>query len=142
MIRSWRHGTEAFYADDDGGFTLLEILVSLVLLSVALIVVFQLFSANTKALALSGDYVAATVKAESKMREVLDIADEDIEEGSKTERTDDGYTIDINIAETLEKRTEELPIQLMEVSVTVHWKKFMKEKSLTLRTVKLVTRKV
>ena len=54
------------------GFTLLEVLVALSILGVAVTVLFQLFSTNLRTIALSGDYVLATVRAEAKMREVLD----------------------------------------------------------------------
>jgi len=54
------------------GFTLLEVLVAFVLLVTTVTVILQLFSANIKALSRSEDYASAVVRAESKMREILD----------------------------------------------------------------------
>jgi type II secretion system protein I len=122
------------------GFTLLEILVALVILSMAATVVFQLFSANLKALSASTDRVAAMVRAQAAIREVLD--KEDLDAGSWKESTEDGYGIDVDVSETLEERTKDLPVKMLDVSVTIHWKRDTKEKTFTLRTMKMVTRKV
>ena len=44
----------------DKGFTLIEVLVSVVLLGIAVAIVLQLFSANVRALATSEDYIYAS----------------------------------------------------------------------------------
>jgi prepilin-type N-terminal cleavage/methylation domain-containing protein len=123
-----------------GGFTLLEILVSLALLSIALVTIFELFSANLKGIAASEDYVLASLKAESVMREILD--DEELEESSWGDTTDDGYTMDVEITTTSEKRTENLQVELLEVSLTLHWEKGAKDRQLTLKTIKLVPKQI
>ena len=122
------------------GFTLLEVLVAIALLGIAVTVVLQLFSSNTKAISASEDYISASVKAEAKMREILD--DEDMSEASYAEITDDGYRIDVSIAETLSERTENLQVRLMEIYLTVYWKRGAHEKSFTLRTMKLLEKEV
>src|SRR5512135_3691674 len=122
-----------------GGFTLLEVLVALSLLSIALVVVLQLFSANLRGIAMSEDIAKAVMKAESAMREVLD--DEDITEKSSSETTADGYRVDVSITDSEEKRTENLPVKLLQINLTVHWKDGLKERSLTLKTVKAVIKK-
>lgn len=61
---------------------------------------------------------------------------------SWSEVTPDGYRIDVEIAEALQDRTEGLPVKLVEVALTIHWKKRMGEKSLSLRTLKTVDREV
>ncbi len=123
-----------------GGFTLLEILVSLAILGIAITVVLQLFSANLRALSVSDDYVSATAKAEAKMREVLD--DDALSEKSWSETTDDGYRFDISVSRAVTERTENLQVVLLEIELTTHWIQGSKEKSLTMRTMKTVMKQV
>jgi type II secretion system protein I len=123
-----------------GGFTLLEVLVALALLSIALVVIIQLFSANLRGIAISEDLAKAVMKAESAMREALD--DEDISEKSSSETTPDGYRIDVAITNAEEGRTENLPLKLLQIQLTVHWKDGVKERALTLKTMKTILKKV
>lgn len=122
------------------GFTLLEILVALSILGIAITILLQLFSANLRSLSASEDYVFAVSKAEAKMREILD--DKDLSERTWSEITDDGYRMDVSISEGLEDRTENLQVRVFEVTLTVSWAKNMKNKSLTLRTMKVVNKKI
>lgn len=123
-----------------GGFTLLEVLVAIALLGIAITVVLQLFSANLRAIAASEDYVSAIIKAESKMRDVLD--DKDISEKSWSETTDDGYRIDVLIYDAMKDRTENLQVRLLEVNLIIHWIKDTKERSLTLKAMKVIEKKI
>jgi general secretion pathway protein I len=122
------------------GFTLLEVLVALSILGIALTIILQLFSANLRSLSASEDYVSAVTKAEAKMREVLD--DKDLSEKSWSEITDDGYRMDVSINETLKDRTDNLQVRALEVALTVYWTRNTKNKSLTLRTMKVVNKQV
>ncbi len=122
------------------GFTLLEVLVALALLSIALVVILQLFSANMRGIGASDSYAKAVMAAESKMREVLD--DDSIHEKTWSETTDDGYRIDGSIAGTEEKRTENLPVELLDITLTVHWTDGTKERAISLKTMKLIPKKV
>ena len=122
------------------GFTLLEVLVAVALLGIAITVVLQLFSADLRAIAASEEYVSAAARAEAKMREVQD--NDTLSEGSTSEITDDGYWVDVSVASTLGERTETLQVMLMDILVTVRWSKGIKEKSLSLRTMKLVNRQI
>ena len=122
------------------GFTLLEVLVAIAILGIAVAVVLQLFSANLRAISDSGDYVIAVTRAEMKMREVL--ADEDLSEKAYSETTNDGYRMDIAVAETLQDRTETIEKRLLEIILTVHWTKGTKERSYTLRTMKMVNKRI
>jgi len=122
------------------GFTLLEVLVALSILGIALTIILQLFSANLRALSASEDYVSAVTKAEATMREVLD--DKDLSEKSWSEITDDGYRMDVSINETLKDRTDNLQVRVLEVALTVYWTRNTKNKSLTLRTMKVVNKQV
>ena len=120
------------------GFTLLEVLVSLSIVAVAVTVMLQLFSSGLRAIAVSEDNAAAVLKAEAKMREVLDY--DELAETSWSEATPDGYRMDISIIDTLKERTDNLQVKLMQVALTTRWLKGNKEKTLTLRTMKLVNR--
>ncbi len=122
------------------GFTLLEVLVAIALLGIAIAVVLQLFSANLRAIATSGDYISAATKAEAKMREILD--NDELSEKSWSETTDDGYRIDVSINDVLKARTENLQVRLLELDLIIHWTKGTKDRSLTLRTLKMVEKKV
>ena len=122
------------------GFTLLEVLVALVILSTAVTLIFQLFSANMRNIALSEDYLSATVKAEARMQAVLD--DDALAAQSWSKTTGDGCRIDVVVSEALVQRTEELPVKLLEVALTISWAANIRQKSLTLRTVKMVGRKI
>jgi general secretion pathway protein I len=118
------------------GFTLLEVLVAFVLLVTTVTVILQLFSSNIKALSVSEDYASAVVRAESKMREILD--SEQLSENVWSEASPDGYRFDITVAQTNEARTKDLPLKILEIDVTMSWKKGGKDRSLTLNTMKTV----
>lgn len=123
-----------------GGFTLLEVLVALAILGIAITVVLQLFSANLRSVAASEDYLSAAVKAEAKMREILD--DNALSGKSLSETTNDGYRIDVSVTDTLKERTDSIQVALLDVSVTVRWIKGTKERSLSLRTTKVVNKQI
>ena len=122
------------------GFTLLEVLVATAILGIAVAVVLQLFSANLRAISDSGDYVIAVTRAEMKMREIL--ANDNLSEQAYSETTNDGYRMDISIAETLNDRAENLQTRLLEIVLTIHWTKGTKERAYTLRTMKLVKKQI
>ncbi len=110
------------------------------ILGIAITVILQLFSADLRAISVSGNYVAAAAKAEAKMREALD--DDALTERSHSETTNDGYRIDVSVGRALQQRTENLPVMLLEISITVHWTKDAKERTLNLRTMKMVEKKI
>ncbi|RJQ13292.1 MAG: prepilin-type N-terminal cleavage/methylation domain-containing protein [Nitrospiraceae bacterium] len=122
------------------GFTLLEILVALSITGIALIVVLQLFSANLKNISVSEDYVFAVSKAEARMRELLE--GQNLQEGSWRETTADGYRVDIAIKNSQKERTQNLKVSLMEIDLTIHWTNAAKERSFTLKSAKLVKKRV
>jgi parvulin-like peptidyl-prolyl isomerase len=116
----------------------LEILVALAILATAVTIMFQLFSASLRNIAVSEDVVAASLKAEAKMREVL--SKEELVVDSWEEQTDDGYRFVVNITDTLQQKTDSLPMQLLQVDVAITWTKNSKERSLRLKTYKTVHR--
>ena len=118
------------------GFTLLEVIVAIAILGIAISVVLQLFSANLRAISVSGDYVTAATRAEAKMREIL--SDDRLSEKSFSEATQEGYRIDVSITDVIKERTENLQVKLLEVDLTIHWIQGTKQKSMSLRTLKVV----
>lgn len=122
------------------GFTLLEVLVAMVLLSVALAAIFELFSTNLKAIVKSDDISNAVILAESKMRDILD--DENIGERTSEESTGNGYRINTVVKETATDRTENLQIQLFEINLTVFWTKDAKERTFHLKTLKMANKQI
>src|SRR2546425_4536677 len=64
------------------GFTLLEVLVALAILSVAVVAVIQGFAQNLRLLKLSGDHQRAMQLADQKVREVL-VTEEQREHGAE-----------------------------------------------------------
>ena len=122
------------------GFTLLEILVALAILATAVTIIFQLFSASLRNISVSEDVVSATIRAEAKMREVL--GSEELVENSWTETTTDGYTFAVNITETLQQKTDSLPVQVLQIELAIMWMKNSKERSLRLKTYKTVNRQI
>jgi general secretion pathway protein I len=122
------------------GFTLLEVLVALVLMGVTVTIIMQLFSANLRSLAASEEYTAAVVRAETKMREVLDSGS--FVEGETHEEDPEGFAYDVSIKEALPDRAEDLNVRLMEIRLTLRWRMGSRDKSLTLTSLKLIEREV
>jgi prepilin-type N-terminal cleavage/methylation domain-containing protein len=129
-------GKGGTYGED--GFTLLEVLVALVIMSIAATLIMQLFSANMRSVSTSGDVVSAVVRGDARIREIL--AEPSLTEKTWGEITEDGYRIDVSVSEVLKDRTENLPVKMMEVVVTIRWNEERKEKRFQLKTVKMVER--
>ena len=121
-----------------GGFTLLEVLVSLAVLGIALTVILQIFSANLRNISSAEEHVYASAKAAARMRGILD--SDTLSETAWTETTRDGYSIDISVTEVLKDRTSNLPMKLMQVDLTIHWTKGTRDKTMTLRTIRTAER--
>jgi general secretion pathway protein I len=118
------------------GFTLLEVLVALAIMAVAVTLIIQLFSSNLRALSVSGTAITAAAKGDGRLREIL--TESSLTESSWSEVKEIGYPMDITVGEVLQERTDNLPLKLMEVVLTVHWQEGQKERKLTLRTMKMV----
>jgi general secretion pathway protein I len=122
------------------GFTLLEVLVALALLGIAVTAILQLFSADLKSISASEAYVAGSLEAQSKLREVLD--GQEFSEKSWSGVTDNGYRFQVSVSDTLKERVENLPVKLVAVEVKLFWTQGTNEKSLTLKTLKMVEKSV
>ncbi len=122
------------------GFTLVEILVALALVAIALLIIVRLFSADLRGITVSQDYVAAVVKAESRMRELL--ADDALAEKDWSEVTDDGYRINASVKETLKEKADNLQVRMLDIGITVLWRKGPWDRWLTVRTLKVVKKEI
>ncbi|MCX5806043.1 MAG: type II secretion system minor pseudopilin GspI [Proteobacteria bacterium] len=130
--------TSRFTKFNQKGFTLLEVLVALAILGIAVTYVLQLFSTNMRTISLSRDYGLAAMQAEARMRQVLD--DDQLNEQSWSEVTSEGYRLDLKVSNVLVDRTDNLAVKLLAIDLTIRWQKGVKERSLTLRTVKLTNK--
>jgi prepilin-type N-terminal cleavage/methylation domain-containing protein len=120
------------------GFTLLEILVALALLGIAIAMILQLFAAGTRALSASEDYLAASVAGEARLREIVETTI--LSETAWQEVDTDGRRVDVSVVETLRERTDGLPVRVFNVSVTLRWSWGLKDRRITLHTLKTVDR--
>ena len=118
------------------GFTLLEVLVALVILSIAITLIIQLYAANLRSVSISGNMAAASAWSDVKIREIL--AEPSLTEKAWREITNDGYRIEVSIVEVLKERTDNLPVKMMEVTLIVRWDEGRKERNLQLKSVKMI----
>ena len=116
----------------------MEIMVALAVMGFAVVYLVQLFSSNLRMIGTSQDYMTALTQAEAVMREIVE--SDKIEEKSWNEQTDQGFQIEVSVAEAQKERTENLPIKLLQIEMNLSWEKALRKKSLTLRTLKVVNR--
>ena len=128
----------ALCLESSDGFTLLEILVAIALLTVALTLVFQLFSGSLRNIRASEDYLKAAWEGEVSLRRVLN--DDNLQAGTFAEVTANGYRIETTISEVLKEKSDSLPCRVMEIDLAVKWRRGAKEKVTHLRTVKLINK--
>ncbi|MBP1729892.1 MAG: hypothetical protein H6Q55_321 [Deltaproteobacteria bacterium] len=121
------------------GFTLLEVLVALAILAMAVTLVLQLFSTNLRSIIASEDYVRAAVAADARMREISQA--DDLEQGS-WEEVNGPYTMKVVISEALQEKTDFLRLRLLQVELTLNWRKGLRSRSMTLTTARLVSKLV
>lgn len=122
------------------GFTLMEVLVALAILGIAFAVISRLFAADLRGIKASGDYSAAAVTAMAKMRETLD--NDKLAEGTFEEITDSGYRISVTVSKAMPDRTENLSVELLEVDLRISWTTYATTRTMNLRTMKLVEKKI
>jgi general secretion pathway protein I len=122
------------------GFTLLEVIVALSIIAIAVVTAIQLYSANLRTISRSDSYVNATVNAEAVMRNVVEA--EDFPAGATTGGVSNGYRFDSLAVRVNEEKTKQSNAELYQVKVTVYWKEGIRDKSLTLNTLKLVEKKI
>lgn len=125
-------------ADCADGFTLLEIMVSIAILGAAIVMIIQLFAASHRSIVVSEGYLQAELKAEEKLREVLE-DEKKLAEGSISE-TKENYAVSVDVKPVKEDRTQDLSFQLMEVTLNMKWNDGSKQHNITLNTYKLASK--
>src|SRR5262245_10588774 len=119
----------------DGGFTLLEVLVALVVLATTVVAVLQLFGGGLRLARNAGDHAEAALLANAKLA-ALDPGP--LTEGS-TEGTEGPYrwtrrvTLDPSLLPMEPATSEGLGIRLARVSVEVRWGERRRFELVTLR---------
>ena len=123
----------------NGGFTLLEVLVAFTVLAISLGVLFEIFSTGMRASRSAEEYTRATLLAESKLA-TIGITGA-LEEGESSGEYEDGYAwrVAVRPYRLDEPEAEGLPppIEAYEVVVTVAWGQGSRERSVSLTTLRL-----
>jgi general secretion pathway protein I len=116
----------------ESGFTLIEVIVAIVILSISFVLVMQLFSGGLRAARSSCDYTRAIVLAKDKMDELSAAPVNDsgeFEDGFKWESEAEAY-----------KKLEGTDSNLVKLKVKVIWDDAMKKnKSIELVSLRLVS---
>lgn len=120
------------------GFTLLEIMISLVLICLAVVSLIQLYSANLRNLATSDNRVEALSHANEKMRDILEL--DCVDERSWQENDNEGYGYDISIQEIEKVRSADLAVRLMQITVNAQNARNHGAKAITLKTAKMISK--
>jgi general secretion pathway protein I len=118
-----------------GGFTLIEVIVAIAILSISLVMVMQLFSGGLRASRASCDYTRAVVHAKDKMEE---LSVEPVQDSGEFE---DGFAweSDVQPYEELNKELEESDYNMLKIKVKVSWSnRAHKQKSVELVSLKAV----
>jgi len=120
-----------------GGFTLIETLVAMAILSISLVVILQLFSGGLKSSRLSDNYTRAIFHAREKMEEIL--LDDNFTDMAMEGEFSDGFewkaqTIRL---EPAQEEEPELPVDIFSIKVDVSWHEGGQEKHFEISTLKI-----
>ena len=120
----------------NSGFALIEILVAVSVLTISLVVIFQLFSGGLKSRQLSEKYARGVFHAREKMNEIL--LSPDLSEREIQGEFDDAYEWQAVITRVVTDADEEknLPVSLMSIWIRINWREGEKEKSFVIDTLK------
>jgi general secretion pathway protein I len=114
------------------GFTLIEVLVAMAILSIGMMVLMELFSGGLRLGRTSGEYSKAVNYGRLKMEEVM--TQQGIEEGTQEGKFDDTYRwqVDFKKVDLLPAEKTgpfEPPALFFQIRVEVLWKSGAKERS-------------
>ncbi|HXU89223.1 MAG TPA: prepilin-type N-terminal cleavage/methylation domain-containing protein [Methylomirabilota bacterium] len=116
------------------GFTLLEVLVALAILSFAVVVSIQAFAGGLRLLKLSGEHQEAMLIADQKAREIVSPTSGGVESGTEGAY---GWEREVKIVATpdLDVEGRSVKWRMWEVDVRVRWGDHRQISLSTLRTV-------
>ncbi len=125
----------------DRGFTLLEVIVALAILSIGVTAILELFSGGLRLGRVSQEYTRAMNFASLKMEEIA--TQNTVEEGEDEGEFDDTFRWKVGVEKVDilpgDKGTEfKPPAELYHIRVSILWKSGAKEKSASLETYKTV----
>jgi len=133
--------SHGWFRVSNNGFTLIEILVAISILSISLVVIFQLFSGGLKSSRLSDQYTKGIFHAKEKMEEIL-LSTEFTEEGAEGEFGDSfRWKSEIVRIEQAGDEEAKLPFNTFNIKVDVMWYEGDKEKHFAVSTMKMVEKK-
>lgn len=113
------------------GFTLIEVVIAIVILSISLVLVMQLFAGGLRAARTSCDYSRAVVHAKEKMEELYE---DPIQESGTFE---DGFRWETGVQTYRE--FEESTLKMIELKVRVMWNDTVKNpRTVELSSLKLI----
>ena len=125
------------------GFTLIEVIVALAVLSIGLVVIIELFSGGLRSGRMSAEYTRAINFARFRMEEISTNAA--IDEGTEQGRFDDHYRWQTQV-----KRVPFLPgdknsgfispVELYQVRINILWQSGSRERSISIESYKTVKR--
>jgi len=116
------------------GFTLIEILVAMVILTICLVAIMELFSGGLKGGRVSREYLQAIFHAREKMEEIL-IAPE-LSAGSMEGRFPDNSLWNVEITPFVEDEAV-MPIgsvRLFRIALEVTWREGHRQRNITIST--------
>jgi general secretion pathway protein I len=125
---------------DSKGFTLIEIVVALAILSIGLLVIMELFAGGQKSARLSEDFTKATWHGQTKMEEML--MTQELTEGVTEGTFDSQYSWKSEVKKVTpslgqdEKTQTSVPVDLYQIIVTVSWPWGAGKKSLDLESLR------
>jgi len=123
------------------GFTLLETLVAVMILSISLVVVMQLFSGGLKSNKISNDYSYGIFHAGEKLEELLLSAE--LLPGSLSGDFGDGYQWQavIDFIGEEDEASAKMPVSTMRIDLDVSWKMGDRQKHYKLSTTALTDKR-
>jgi general secretion pathway protein I len=114
------------------GFTLMEVVVALAILSVGLTVIIELFAGGLRLARVSEEYTKAVNYARIKMEEIA--VKPKMEEGNEEGKFDETFHWQVGVKKVdvlpIEKNPDlKIPVELFQIQVKVIWKSGSKERS-------------
>ena len=121
------------------GFTLIEVIVAFAIVALALSAVFQIFSTGLRSSVVTENYNMAVLLADSKLAGMG--IEEPLETGDQSGTFDNGFRWETYVRLYDDGGSTFMPgaIQAFEVSVTVKWGGVIRERTVSLATLRLKT---
>ncbi len=122
------------FSRESPGFTLLEILVAMVILTICLVAIMELFSGGLKGGRVSREYLQAVFQAREKMEEILTAPE--LSAGSMEGRFPDSSLWNVEITPFIEDEAVMPPssVRLFRIALEVTWKEGHRQRNVAIST--------